>query len=510
MTPHGRIFSVTASSDVPFCRAANRRFVLVAAILASAMGFIDGSVVSIAMPAIRENLGASLADAQWVSNAYLLTLAALILVGGAAGDAYGLRRVFVSGIALFVCASLLCALAPTPSALVAARAVQGVGAAMMVPASLAIIAKAYPRNERGRAIGIWAASASLTTAFGPALGGFLLSAGDSHAWRLIFAINLPLGLGALLLLLLKVPADSAEGSRALDWPGAALATPALGLLAFGLTEAEGAGRSLILPALGGSAVLLAAFLFQEHRAAQPMVDLRLFADRAFAGANLATFFLYGALSAVFFFLPMLLVSAWNIAEAKIGVLFLPGTLLMAAFSPAAGRLGDRIGPRLPIAAGSLVAGAAITGLSLLAWTHTHAFWTGVLPLMLLWSGGMTLVVSPLSAAVMTAVEDKNTGAASGINNAVSRVAGLLAIAGLGAVLALVHKAGLPDGKGPSFGAAAPAGSSLRTAWLAASDGAFAALGFLCAALCAASAVTAWLSIPDQRVQTNKDAEAAIQ
>lgn len=489
--------SATAGTTVgqeqaTFCPSARRRYVLAAAILASAMGFIDGSVVSIAMPAIRDDLGATLVDAQWISNAYMLMLSSLILVGGAAGDAYGLRRVFAGGIALFVAASILCALAPTPSTLILARAVQGIGAAVMVPGSLAIIAKAYPKAERGRAIGIWAASASLTTALGPALGGLLLSLFEAWAWRLIFAINLPLGAGALALLLLRVPPDAAKESPGLDWPGAMLATCALGLVAFGLTAGEGGQGWASLPALGLGAVLLAGFLIWERRARHPMVDLALFANRPFAGANLATFFLYGALSANFFFLPMLLVSVWGASEASIGLLFLPGTLLMAALSSSAGRLADRIGPRLPIAAGSLVVAGAFAGLALLAQMHIHAFWSGVLPLMLLFSAGMTLVVSPLSAAVMTVVEDKDTGAASGINNAVSRVAGLLAVAALGTLLALIQ--GLAGEGVPGFGAPAPADPALKAAWMGASDTAFAAVAWNCAALCVAAAAAAWSSV----------------
>lgn len=503
---------VSQPASTTFCPAARRRFVLVAAILASAMGFIDGSVVSIAMPAIRADLGADLADALWVSNAYMLTLSALILVGGALGDAYGLRRVFAVGIALFVTASLLCAVAPTPFLLIGARALQGLGAAIMVPGSLAIIAKAYPKAERGRAIGIWAASASLTTALGPALGGFVLSVFDDWAWRLIFAINLPLGAAALFLLLAKVPGDEPGKRRGLDWTGAALATAALGLLAFGLTSpGDGEAGSGVAPAaLGLGALLFLAFLVWEARAAHPMVSLKLFGNRPFAGANLATFFLYGALSAIFFFLPMLLVSAWGASEASIGLLFLPGTLLMAAFSSAAGRLADRIGPRLPITAGSLVVAAAFALFAVLAQTHVHAFWTGALPLMLLFSIGMTLVVSPLSAAVMTAVEDEDTGAASGINNAVSRVAGLLAVAALGTLLAWAHAASMTGvaGSVTGFGAAAPVGPAARRIWIAASDDAFAAVAWACVALCVASAVTAWLTVAGRTPAATDDEKAA--
>src|SRR5688500_9564096 len=223
------------ASGSTFCPHSRRRFVLIAAILASALGFIDGSVVSIAIPAIRADLGATLADAQWISNAYALTLSALILAGGAAGDNFGLRRTFVAGIVLFVVASLACAAAPGAASLIVARAVQGIGAAIMVPGSLAIIAKAYPKKERGRAIGIWAASSALTTALGPVIGGVLLSSFDDSVWRWIFAVNLPLGGLAIYFLAAKVPADAPGATRALDLGGAALATASLGALAYGFT-----------------------------------------------------------------------------------------------------------------------------------------------------------------------------------------------------------------------------------------------------------------------------------
>ena len=296
------------ASSQTFCPQSRRRFVLIAAILASALGFIDGSVVSIAIPAIRADLGAMLADAQWVSNAYALTLSALILAGGAAGDNFGLRRTFAAGIALFVAASVACALAPTAGLLIAARAIQGIGAAIMVPGSLAIIAKAYPRQERGRAIGIWAASSALTTALGPLLGGLVLSSFDDGIWRAIFAINLPLGGIAIYLLLAKVPADAASDRHKLDLGGAAIATAALGALAYGLTAISAEDGSTVLPAafIAAGVVLSVAFLVCERRRAEPMVDLSLFRSTAFSGANAATFFLYFALSGILFYLPMLL------------------------------------------------------------------------------------------------------------------------------------------------------------------------------------------------------------
>jgi EmrB/QacA subfamily drug resistance transporter len=487
-------------SNGTFCPQSQRRFVLIAAILASALGFIDGSVVSIAIPAIRADLTATLADAQWISNAYALTLSALILAGGAAGDNFGLRRTFVAGIAVFVAASLVCAIASGPASLIAARAIQGVGAAIMVPGSLAIIAKAYPKKERGRAIGIWAASSALTTALGPVIGGLVLSAFDDGIWRVIFAINLPLGGVAIYLLLAKVPADKPTERRKLDLSGAAIATLGLGALAYGLTalSAEGsessAGRSSAFIVAG--LVIFAGFVLWEWRQREPMVNLWLFRIGAFSGANVATFFLYFALSGVLFYLPMLLIAGWGLSEAETGFIFLPLSVAIALFSGPVGTLSDRIGPRLPIAAGSLVVAAAFAGLAISVGAGFHGFWTAVFPAMALMGFGMALVVSPLSTAIMTSVEDKDTGAASGINNAVSRIAGLIAVAATGGVAAVRYASALGGTAGvPGFGEpAANLPAELDAFRVAASDAAFSAVAWVTAVLCVLSAITAWTTI----------------
>lgn len=484
-----------------FCPQTQRKFVLVAAILASALGFIDGSILAIAMPALRVDLGASLAEAQWISNAYALTLSALILAGGAAGDRFGLRRAFVTGIALFVAASLACAVAPDPAVLIACRAIQGIGAAIMVPGSLAIIAKAYPKKERGRAIGIWAAASALTTALGPVLGGLVLSTFGNGVWRAIFAVNLPLGLISIYLLLAKVPADKPAEKRGLDLGGAALATLAFGLLAYGLTamNAEGAASMSGLSIVAG-AVLLFVFILYEFRRRDPMIDLGLFRIRAFGGANLATFFLYFALSANLFYLPMLLIAGWRLSEAEAGFIFLPLSASIALLSGPVGRWSDRIGPRFPIASGSMVVAIAFAGLALLTHFEVHNFWTGTFPLMALMGLGMAQVVSPLSTAVMTSVEDKDTGAASGINNAVSRVGGLIAVAAMGSLAAWVYARmtgnvpGMPGfGEPPAPGLAA----NLDAARVAASDSAFTAVAATTTLLCVLSSLTAWLTVPGQ-------------
>lgn len=468
-----------------FCPAARRKYVLVAAILASAMGFIDGSVVAIAIPAMRESLDASLMQVQWINNGYILALSALILVGGAAGDRFGLRRVFGLGILLFVLASVACAVAPTAETLIVARIVQGVAAALMVPGSLAIIAKTYPEGERARAIGIWAAASAMTTSLGPVLGGALLSVGDAGVWRLIFAINLPIGAVALALIWLRVPDDTPVAADPLDIVGAALATASLGLIAWGLTGAEGehagadAARPLVWAAVG--AVLLVAFLWWEARARHPMMPLRLFASGSFSAANLLTFCLYFALSGVLFYLPMTLITGWGLAEAQVGLIFVPLSLAIALGSGPVGALADRLGARPLIAAGSALVAVAYGGLGLAV--LAQSFWWGVFPAMCLMGVGMALVVAPLSTAVMGAVRVADSGAASGINNAISRTAGLVAVAVLGGLAT----AGYLDAGGSGAFGATPGQAGPMSRGMA-------VVAWVTAALSLMAAVVAWLGL----------------
>ncbi|MEO8882256.1 MAG: MFS transporter [Devosia sp.] len=487
-----------AAEGATFCPPTARIYVLVATILASAMGFIDGSVVSIAIPAIRADLGASLSDAQWVSNGYMLFMASLILIGGAAGDRFGLRRVFGFGIALFVVASLLCAAAPTPLFLIICRAIQGFGAAFMVPGSLALIAKAYPREQRGWAIGIWATAASLTTILGPVIGGALLSALGNWSWRLVFAINLPFGLVALGLLWFKVPTDPAADGRTLDWFGGLLITAALALIALGLTGEGGDAvpeTSHILLYVGIGLVLVAAFLIWEMRTAAPMMPLRLFGIRAFSGANALTFVLYFSLAAISFYLPMTLIAGWGVTPALVSISFLPVGICLTLLSYVSGGLADRYGTAKLIAGGSLLVAIAFAGLALTA--PLQNLWFGVLPLMTLFGIGMGFVVTPLSTAVMTSVPDGDTGTASGVNNAVARVAGLLAVAIMGGVAAVVfsyatagHGADLSFGRPPT--SALPAAEeALR---VGATNAAFSAVAWSTAVLSAISAVIAWFTL----------------
>lgn len=489
----------TAQPGRTFCAPEARVFVLVSAILASSMGFIDGAVLSIAIPSLRADLNASLTDAQWISNAYMLFLGALMLLGGALGDRYGLKRVFSLGIAVFVAASMVCAVSPDPVVLIIARAAQGAGAAMMVPGSLAIISAAYPREQRGRAIGIWASASALTTIMGPIIGGFVLTVLGDWSWRLVFAVNLPLGALALGLLYWKVPTDTPPSGRHLDIVGGLLATAALLGIALGLTgfgEESVPAVSHMLTWTGVGAALFVGFLIREGRAREPMMPLRLFANRAFAGANLVTLFLYFALSATLFFLPMVMISAWGTSPAIVSIALAPLGVAITLVSSVSGRLADRFGPAPLIAAGSILVAIGFGGVGLTA--PLMEVWFVLLPLMAVFGVGMALVVSPLSTAVMTALDDSESGIASGVNNAVSRVAGLLAVAIMGGVASVTFQAGLGDLAGGTigFGVApeTPLDPEAEAVRIAASN---AALGAVCAgtaALSLLSAATAWLTL----------------
>lgn len=469
-----------------YCPKERRRYVLIAAILASAMGFIDGSVISIAVPSIRQSLDASLTQVQWINNAYMLALSALILVGGAAGDKYGLKRVFTGGIIFFVVASIACAFASDPAMLIAARAAQGFGAAIMVPGSLAIISKTYPSEDRAPAIGIWAASSALMTAVGPVLGGALLSIDNPAVWRLIFAINLPIGAIALFLLVARVPQDAPVSDVPLDRRGAVLATLALGLLAWALTGPEGEeglpdGAHILLYGLPGL-VALAAFLWSQKRTAHPMMPLRLFAIREFSAANVVTFLLYFALSAVLFYLPMTLITGWGLSEAQVGLVFLPITVAIAAGSSTFGRMVSRTGPALLIGGGCALVALSYAALAIgFGW---GLFWEHLFPSMCLMGLGMAMVVAPLSASVMDSASTDDAGAASGINNAVSRIAGLVAVAAMGGVASAAYlQAGGPAGFGQ------PTDAILSNHRVAA-DAAFTTVAWVTAGL---SVISAWIA-----------------
>lgn len=393
---------------------------------------LDATVINVALPAIEDDLGGGLAGQQWVSNAYLLTLGSLILIGGSLGDVYGERRVFTVGVAGFGAASLLCAAAPTIEVLVGARAVQGVFGALLTPSALAVIVGAFPPQERGGAIGSWTAWAGIATVVGPFAGGWLV---DAASWRWIFAINVPFVLVTIALVAVAVPPPAHDRvRRRVDWAGAALCALGLAGPVYALIRQPDAGWAapeVLVPLLGGAAVF-ALFLVREARTADPMLPLGLFRRRNFAVGNLETFAMYGGLAVLFFFLVLYLQQVAGYSALQAGLATLPSTLVMFLLSKRFGALADRYGPRLFMGAGPLVAAAG------LAWFLRMGaevdYVTDVLPGLLVFSLGLAMTVAPLTATVLADADESNAGIASGVNNAIARVAGLLAIAAIGAVV----------------------------------------------------------------------------
>jgi len=483
------------------CAVNARPFVLAATILASAMGFIDGTIVMIALPAIQTDFQTSFATLQWVAHAYALMLGSLILIGGGAGDKFGRRRIFVIGVVTFALASLGCAAAPDALTLIAARIVQGIGAALMIPQSLAIIAASFPRDVRGRAIGIWAGASAITTALGPPLGGFLI---DTLDWRAVFWINLPLSIAVLWLSARYVPESRNENvSGSLVWSGGLLAMIGFGALTLSLTTASEAAHvstPVLIWLMVGIAGLV-AFLYVERKVRSPLMPPSLFQNKAFTGANLTTLLLYGSFTAVLFLLPFDLIERRGYSASEVGLILLPIGLIIGTISRFSGQWADRYGPRFPLMVGSLIVafGAGILAL------NSPSFWTGVFAPIVIMALGMATVVAPLTTAVMNAAPDEQSGAASGVNNAASRLAGLFAVAIVGSIATIVFLTQAGDsgqaiaGEAQRFGTLPDPSSPARPALEAAFRDAYSIAMTVAAAFGVLAAATAWATVKDEDV-----------
>ncbi|MDQ6769448.1 MAG: MFS transporter [Gemmatimonadota bacterium] len=397
------------------------------------MTFIDGTVVNVALPALQADLHATITDVQWVVEAYTLFLSALILVGGAMGDQFGRKRVFLFGVVAFTAASVLCGIATSSRLLIIARALQGIGAAFLVPGSLAIISATFSDADRGRAIGTWSGFSAITTALGPVIGGWLI---EHVSWRAAFFINFPLAV-IVLALSLRFMAESHDPSRSarIDWLGAVLGVVGLGGIVFGLLEWSPLGprHPLVIGSLATGTACLSLLVVVERRARNPMMPLQLFRSRTFTLANLLTLLLYGALGIVLFLLPLDLIQVQHYSATEAGAALVPLAVIMFALSRWAGGLATRVGPRLPLTIGPAI---AAVGIFLFARAAIgDSYWSGVFPAVCLLGLGMTITVAPLTTTVMGAVDTVHAGVASGINNTVARVAGLLTIAIFGVLLA---------------------------------------------------------------------------
>ncbi|MBC3192491.1 MFS transporter [Pseudonocardia sp. C8] len=423
------------------------RWLVVAAALGSGVAFLDGSVVNVALPAIGRELGGGFSVLQWVLDGYLLTLSALLLLGGALGDRYGRRRVFLAGLVLFTVASLGCGFAPSGPVLILTRLVQGVGGALLIPGSLALIDSTVRREDRGRAIGRWAGLSGVAAALGPFVGGWLV---DTASWRWIFLLNVPLAAVAFVVTVRHVPETRAGAPGRLDLAGAAAVTAGLGGVVYALIEIPVAGLTAVT---GGAAVAgvlaLAAFPLVERYASAPLIPLSLFRSAQFTGANLVTLAVYTGLGGALFLLALQLQQSLGYSALAAGLAFLPFTVIMLLLSGRIGALAQRIGPRAPMTVGPVVAG---TGLVLLVRAVPGASYAaGVLPGLVVFGLGMAITVAPLTSTVLASVAEEHVGAASGANNAVSRVAGLLAVAVLPLAVGLEGGGDAP--LGPGFGRA---------------------------------------------------------
>jgi EmrB/QacA subfamily drug resistance transporter len=417
---------VTALAEGPAYASARGRWVLLATVLGSAVAFIDATVVTIALPHIAEDLDASTGDLQWTVNGYALTLAAFLLLGGSLGDRFGRRRVFLVGVVWFGIASMLCTIAPGIGALIAARALQGVGGALLTPGSLSIIQSTFVGEDRARAIGAWSGLSGVASAIAPFLGGWIVAVAS---WRWIFAINVPLVVLVVVVTLRHVP-ESMDPSavKRLDVAGTALGAVGLAGLTYGFTAwtDEGSASAAAVASLAGGVVALVAFVLVEARHPAPLLPPGLFRWRPFAGVNAATLLVYAAISGVFFFLVITLQVVAGYSPLAAGIAPLPVTILMWLLSPRMGALGVRIGPRLPMTVGPLV--CAVGAVLLAGIDSSSPYVTAVLPGIVLFGLGLSVTVAPLTTTALAAAPDRLAGVASGVNNAVARIAGLLAVA----------------------------------------------------------------------------------
>lgn len=426
-------------------KSSEGKWVMTSAILASAMAFIDSTALNVVLPSLQQSLHATGADLFWILNAYLLMLAALILIGGSLGDKLGRKKIFMAGIFIFIAGSAACGLAPSVIFLIAFRIVQGIGGALMIPGSLSLISSSIDAKERGKAIGTWSAVTTVVTMGGPILGGAL---GDAGLWRYIFFINIPIGITALLILWRRVrESGEAESNPALDIPGVITIALGLAALTFGFLRVPAVGFSngqVYFP-LAGGLLLLIAFLFIEGKSQHPMMPLQLFDNRTFSGVNLLTFFLYAGLGAGMLFLSLNLVQVQGYSQLQSGLTFLPFTLLMMSVARRAGSLADKYGPRLLLIIGPATAGAGLLLLSFIRQTRGPVdYWTSFFPGVIVFGLGMSLTVAPLTATVMGAVSDHLSGTASGINNAMTRIANVFANAIFGALAVLFFSGTLQE------------------------------------------------------------------
>jgi EmrB/QacA subfamily drug resistance transporter len=501
-------------AEVP-CAAQARRWILAATILGSSMAFIDGTVVNVALPALQASLHASVVGVQWVVESFGLFLGALILVGGSLGDLFGRRLMFLIGVAVFAAASIVCGLAVNIQQLVIARSVQGVGAAFLVPGSLSLISASFDEKTRGQAIGTWSGFTAITTALGPVLGGWLI---EHASWRWIFFINVPLAAAVIVISLWRIPESREVRAGRVDWLGALVATVGLGGVVYGFIESTTLGwnQFLVYGSLILGFALLIAFAFIEARVNSPMVPLALFASRGFSGANLLTLFLYAALGIFFFLFPMDLIQVQGYSTTATGAAALPLILLLFVLSRWSGGLVMRYGSKVPLIVGPLI---AAIGFVLCAVPDVGAgYWSGFFPAFTVLGFGMAISVAPLTTVVMSSVASNRTGAASGINNAVARVASVLAVAILGIVMVKLFSSALNRGLAgvplPSdilqyvrsneiklagldlpFGVDARTTDLLRAAISHAFVFAFRIVMLICAGLCVASAAVAAVMIP---------------